>query len=305
MANIVVIGSLNMDLVVETEKNPKRGETVLGKSFQNICGGKGANQAAAAARLGAEVTMIGCIGKDAHGIVLKEGLGQMGVNTDFVFQEDQASSGVALITVEQGNNSIIVVAGANSRLDIAHIEMREDILNRADIILLQLEIPLDTVMYVLNYARKNGIKTILNPSPACRLEESIFRKIDYFIPNETECEFYTGRKIESIQDAIHCVKLLQEKGIAAPIITLGENGSVFGDGDQVIHIPAQKVKAIDTTAAGDSFAAAFAVAVTEGKSMTEAVRFATYVSSITVTRKGAQTSIPTREEVEAVYYAKV
>ena len=301
MANIVVIGSLNMDLVIETEKVPKIGETVLGKSLHNICGGKGGNQATAAAKQGADVSMIGCVGEDSYGDILRETLKQSGVNVDGVFREEHTSSGVAVITVENGDNSIIVISGANSCMDISYINRCKDILKNADIILLQLEIPIETVEYVVKYARSIGVKTILNPAPAYKLRDKVFENVDYFIPNETECEFYTGIKIETVQDAMQCIKTLNEKKILHPIITLGENGVVYGDGEEILHIPARKVDVVDTTAAGDSFIAAFAVAIVEGKTMTEAVCFASAVASITVTRMGAQTSIPTRNEAEIVF----
>jgi ribokinase len=163
-----------------------------------------------------------------------------------------------------------------------------------------MEIPVETVKYVIKYAHSKGIRIILNPSPVCSLEDDLFGMVDYFIANESESEYYTGESIQSVQDAVHCVQVLQNKKVAVPIITLGEKVVVYIDGQQILHIPARKVKAIDTTAAGDSFAAAFAVAAAEGKSITDALQFATAVSSIVVTRKGAQTSLPARAEVALI-----
>ena len=298
MKRIVVIGSLNMDLVTQTNRVPVMGETLTGTAFKTICGGKGGNQAFAAAKLGGNVTMLGCVGADVFGRELIRSLSEQGVNCNGIAVRDNVESGTASITVCDGDNSIIIIPGANGTVSKTYIDAHLDIIKNADFIILQLEIPLETVAYIAEVAYEAGIPVMLNPAPAAVLPEEVLQKVAYIIVNETECEFYTGEKVSTVEEAKEGVRLLKQKGIQHAIVTLGSQGAVYDDGEVVSYEPARKVQAVDSTAAGDTFTAAVVVSLLEGKMMKEAISFATVASSITVTRVGAQTSIPSREEVE-------
>jgi len=300
MKKIVVIGSLNMDLITQTERLPVMGETISGLAFKTVCGGKGANQACAAAKLGGKVTMLGCVGKDAFGQELCGSLEQEGVDCSNIQVCEDVESGIAAITVYKGDNSIVVIPGANGKVTNEYIEKNMECVKDADFIILQLEIPLETVEYVIRSAFREGIPVMLNPAPVQTLPDEILEQVSYFIVNETECEFYTGRKIKTIEDARWGLQKLLDKGIRNGIVTLGSQGAVYNNGTDIFHEPARKVKAVDSTAAGDTFAAGVAVSLLEGKDIQEAIRFATKASSVAVTRMGAQTSIPTREEVDQI-----
>lgn len=298
MKKIVVIGSLNMDLITRTQKLPAMGETVSGLSFQTVCGGKGGNQAYAAARLGGTVTMLGCIGEDAFGRELVRNLEEQGVDCGKIRICEGMESGTASITVYNGDNSIIIIPGANKEVSIKYVEENLDCIREADFILLQLEIPFETVGSILFFAAEAGIPVMLNPAPARTIPDEILRLAKYVIVNETECEFYTGIPVKTVEDAKEGLQKLLDKGIARGIVTLGSQGAVYNCGAGLLHEPARKVKAVDSTAAGDTFTAAVAVSLLEGNTMEEAVKFATKASSIVVTRMGAQTSIPGRAEVD-------
>lgn len=300
MSNIVVIGSLNMDLVTQTEKVPIMGETLTGTAFRTVCGGKGGNQAFAAARLGGNVTMLGCVGSDGFGKELIHSLKEQGVDCSQIGIVEGVESGIASITVCQGDNSIIIIPGANEAVTVDYIKQRLDVIRTADFIVLQLEIPLETVEYIVNFASDVGIPVMLNPAPAKELPEKLFSKMTCLIVNETECEFYTGIVVDSVESAKIGLQKILEKGIAYGIVTIGSQGAVFNDGKEIYHEPARKVQAVDSTAAGDTFSAAVVVSLLEGKSIKEAISFATKASSIVVTRVGAQSSIPSREEVDAI-----
>ncbi len=300
MKKIVVIGSLNMDLITQTEKLPLMGETISGLTFRTVCGGKGGNQACAAAKLGGNVTMLGCIGQDIFGQDLYHNLEKQGVNCSKIKICDGMSSGTAAITVYNGDNSIIIIPGANKEVSIEYIEHNLNCIQEADFIILQLEIPLETVKYIISYAAGAGISVILNPAPAKALPDEILRHTKYVIVNETECEFYTNVPIKTIEDAKKGLVKLLDKGMEHGIVTLGSQGSVFNFEGKIFHEPARKVKTVDSTAAGDTFTAAIAVSLLEGNNLKEAVKFATKASSIVVTRMGAQTSIPCRNEVDAI-----
>lgn len=297
MKKIVVVGSLNMDLVTQTERIPAIGETLTGVAFTTVCGGKGANQAFATAKLGGDVTMLGCIGDDAFGTELKRNLEEQGVDCANIKVCKDMTSGTASIIVSQGDNSIIIIPGANGEVSVAYMEENLERLKEAAFIILQLEIPVETVEYIVDYAAKEGIPVMLNPAPAQELPKELLGKVTYLIVNETECEFYTGEKVCSINDAVEGVKRLRGKGVAHAIVTMGSQGAVFDFKDEIYHEPAKKVNAVDSTAAGDTFIGALAVALIEGRDIKEAVHFATKASAITVTRVGAQNSIPSREEV--------
>jgi ribokinase len=292
--NILVVGSLNMDLVVHTPRHPRIGETIIGGSFQTFPGGKGANQAVAAARLGGAVIMVGKVGQDAFGKALLETVARDGVDTSCIKKDDQAASGVALITVSNdGENTIVVASGANALVTAKDIEAIDEIFKQIGILVLQLETPLPTVEYAVKKAKEYGATVVLNPAPACPLPDSLLSSVDYLVPNQTEISLLAGN-IESLDDAI---QVLRSRGVEHLIVTLGEEGVLIIDGEQRLHIPAYPVKAVDTVAAGDAFVGAFVVALSEGLSLTEAVRWGNAAGAIAVTRPGAQPSLPKREEL--------
>lgn len=293
MGKIVVIGSLNMDLVANAKNMPKMGETVIGHGFKQVSGGKGANQAVAIARLGGNVHMVGKVGDDGFGEILIENLEKDGVLISSVGIEKKSTTGVALITVdEKGNNTIVVVPGANFNVKGEDIDQAMDIIKESQIMVLQLEVPLDTVKYSLIKGKEYGKFTILNPAPAQKLDEEIIKNVDLLIPNETELEVISGMEINGEEDIVKACKSLMEKGVKQLIVTLGEKGSIYVDHQGTIKFPAHGVLAVDTTAAGDSFIGAVSVALSKGESMEDAIAFASKVGALTVTKEGAQSSIP-------------
>ena len=302
MKKIVVIGSLNMDSVIETPYMPKAGETISGKSVTLIPGGKGANQAYAAGILGGRVSMIGAVGRDAFGEILKSNLDRAGVDTSSVSVIEGGTTGQAFITVDgSGENSIIIIAGTNGMVTGELIQEHIEIIRESDIVIMQLEIPVETVEYVKDLAVSMGKTVIIEPAPAVAgLPDSFWQGVDYIKPNETELEILTGRKLRTLEELKEGARTLLARGVKHVIASLGGEGCLFVSEQEETFFPARKVTAVDTTAAGDSFTAAFALALSEGKSCSEAIRFGQKVSAIAVTRKGAQTSIPTREEVERV-----
>jgi len=297
MSRITVIGSLNMDLVITTPKVPVMGETVLGSGFMTVPGGKGANQAVAAAKLGGNVTMIGCVGSDTFGEELLNNLRRNSVDTSHMRMLDGVPTGIAMIVVNEGNNFIIVDPGANYQLAPQMIDSVEDLIKESCIMVAQLEIPLDTVERAIDIAKRNDVKVLLNPAPAIKLEDSLLAKVDILTPNETECEIITGISIKSVEDAKNAVAYLMNKGVENVIVTMGGNGVVYNSGNKIIHKTVPNVKVVDTTAAGDSFSGALAVALSQGKTIDEAVDFGNIVGTLTVLKKGAQTSLPTMEDV--------
>lgn len=295
MGKICVVGSLNMDMVINSPKKPLMGETVMGYGFMTTAGGKGANQAVSAARLGADVTMIGAVGADTFGCELKENLAHNGVNITNIKTISDKPTGVAVIVVNEGDNFIVVDAGANSELNKR--DVIEEVINESDIVVIQLEIPLDTVRHVIDIAKKSNIPILLNPAPAIWLDDELLKKVDIITPNENECEIITGIKINDINNAIEACECLINKGIKQVIVTLGSKGVVYNNGNKIIHKTVPRVKVIDTTAAGDSFTAAVATFLSNGKDINEAVNFGNKVGTITVTRKGAQQSLPYLNEI--------
>lgn len=282
---ITVIGSLNMDLVTITEQLPERGETLIGQHFQMNPGGKGANQAVAAARLGACTTMIGCVGNDPFGKQLIENLAENGVHIDNVESIPHSTTGTATILVSEEDNRIIVTPGANHEVTVDFIESKRDIIAKSDVVVLQLEIPLESVIRAVEIAKANGVKVILNPAPICDLPHSLLKQVDYITPNEHEKKVLIQNEEEE--------QALQEK----LIVTLGEHGVAFYEDGQLVNIPANKVQVVDTTGAGDSFNGALAVALSEGKSLREACLYSSAVAALSITKLGAQTGMPTAEEV--------
>ena len=299
-ANVVVIGSLNMDLVTRAPRLPKGGETLIGHSFATVSGGKGANQAVAAARLGAQVAMVGCVGNDDYGVQLRDALLAEQIDCQAVSTVAD-SSGVALIVVDDNSqNAIVIVAGANGAMTPAVIDRFDAVLQAADVIICQLEIPDATVGHALKRARALGKTVILNPAPASRpLPADWFTAIDYLIPNESEAAALSGLPVDSLQSAESAASQLIAMGAGKVIITLGAQGSLFANGKGFEHFPAPKVKAVDTTAAGDTFVGGFAAALASGKSEAEAIRYGQVAAALSVTRAGAQPSIPTMSDVQA------
>lgn len=298
MGKIVVIGSSNTDLVISTSRMPEPGETLLGGRFMMAAGGKGANQAVAAQRLGGDVTFVACVGDDLFGKDSLEGYRKEGMNTDFVSVKSGIPSGVASIFVDVNAENVIVVApGANSELGEAEIDGAADEIAAADFVLMQLETPMETVEYAVNRAFEAGARVIFNPAPAAELPDGLLSKLWLITPNRTEAQVITGMPVTDEKEAAAAAGVLISKGVRNVVITLGSKGAyVHSEGFKGI-IPADPVKAVDTTAAGDTFNGALCVALSEGRELQDACRFAAKASAISVTRMGAQPSIPYREEV--------
>ena len=297
MNKILVIGSLNMDMAINAPRKPDMGETITGSGFMTSPGGKGANQAVAAARLGGNVSFLGCVGNDLFGMNLIKNLRDNNVHVDHIKVVENTPTGVAVITIVDGDNYIILDSGANAVIRPEHILEFEDLIKYADVLILQLEIPLETVIAAVEIAKRNGTKVLLNPAPACKLSDELLSKVDIFTPNESECGIITGIRINTADSASKAVRYLRSKGIGQVAITLGGNGVVFNRGDEIVHKGVPSVKVVDTTAAGDSFSGALAVALSNQKSIDEAIEFACLVGTITVTRKGAQNSLPKIDEI--------
>jgi ribokinase len=291
---LLVVGSLNMDLVINVAHLPQIGETILGGKFATIPGGKGANQAVAAARIGAAVTMIGRVGQDGFGNELRASAAKDGIDIQHVAVDEQEATGIALITVDaEGRNTIVVASGANLALTPRHLHTAQQAFVNADVLVVQLESPLETVSEALTLAVKNKLRVVLNPAPAQPLSAELLSKVDYFIPNEREAMQVVGA--DTLDSAIE--KLL-DMGAQNLIITLGEKGVLVVTAAGRMQIPAYSVKAIDTVAAGDAFVGAFATGLAEGMSAEDAVKLGNAAAAISVTRYGAQPSLPTRKEVD-------
>ncbi len=295
---IIVAGSMNMDMVVKTTHIPTPGETVLGGDFFMNPGGKGANQAVAIARLGGNVSFIGKIGNDIFGKQSSQLFDDEGVDTGGILSDDELPSGIALITVDQkGENSIVVAPGANGSLEPKDVEEAFQRYADAMILLVQLEIPLRTVAHAIKIAKERGMTVILNPAPATEIDSGLFELIDIITPNLNEAENLSGVKIVDLDTAKLASEKIREKGVRNVIITLGELGAGVLEEGEFFHVISPKVETVDTTAAGDVFNGALAVAVAEGKSIRDAASFACIAASIAVTKMGAQSSIPYRNEV--------
>ncbi|RND00819.1 ribokinase [Lysinibacillus halotolerans] len=283
---ITIIGSINMDIAIQTTIFPKQGETVLGNLFTTIPGGKGANQAVAAARLGSDVQIIGAVGKDAFGTELYMNLKNENVHVDGIQKTDN-STGIANILLHNNDNRIIVVPGANFDVDQKMIDANLELIKQSALVMLQLEIPVETIEYVLKVCEDLAIPVLLNPAPAANFKQEWIDKVSYLTPNETECEVMFGEDYETV------LKQYPNK----IIVTLGGEGAAYFDGNQIIRIAGYKTKAVDTTGAGDTFNGAFAHAIIEGKSIEEAVRFANITASLSVEKFGAQGGMPRIEDV--------
>lgn len=296
MSKILIIGSMNMDLVVETDRYPEAGETIIGGKFEQIPGGKGANQALAAAKLAEQVEFIGACGTDSFALKLKESLSKGGAKIENIFELEGVSTGVAVITVDQNaDNRIIVSPGANYKLDLEKIEKIKAKIAAAEIVLLQLEIPLKTTAKIIEIAAQNQTKIILDPAPAAELSAELLANIDYLLPNEGELDLLTADyKLEEQADK---VEVLLKKGVKNIIVTEGKNGISFYNQNKNFHLDSVEVEAVDTTAAGDVFAGAFAASLIGKKSLKKSLEFAVEAAAYSVTKRGAQSSIPGRQEL--------
>jgi ribokinase len=295
---IVVIGSSNTDMVIKSQKFPLPGETILGGEFYMFAGGKGANQAVAAARLGGEVTFVARIGNDIFG---KQAIAQFkeeGIHTAFIYTDETQPSGVALITIDdEGENTIVVASGANSRVSTQDIDKATEAIQAAEVLLMQQEIPLTTVGYAIRKGYEQGKRIILNPAPAQAFPRELYQYIYIITPNETEAEKLTGIRVTDERTAGMAAGVLRQYGVHSVIITLGAKGAYLLNGDFSGLIPAPAVQAVDTTAAGDVFNGALAVALAEDLPIVHAVAFANQAAAISVTRLGAQSSAPYRTEL--------
>lgn len=298
MKNICVIGSLNMDLVVNVDTMPKPGQTIIGSNFKEVPGGKGANQAVAMARLNGNVSMIGKVGEDGFGQTLINSLKNDKVDTTYI-QTSKGATGVALITVDKNaQNSIVVSPGANFEVKEDDIDNNIEAIKNSDIVVLQLETPLNTIKYALNKAKELNKYTILNPAPAVKLDDERIKNVDLLTPNETELEIISGVSIETEEDIQKAAQIMIEKGVKELIVTLGSKGSLYINKEKSMFKKAYKVEAVDTTAAGDSYTGALAVALSQDKNIEDAMDFASKVGALSVLKEGAQSSLPTLEDVK-------
>ncbi len=301
MAKVVVIGSSNTDMVVSSPKMPAPGETVMGNEFDIIPGGKGANQAVAAARANGNVSFIAKVGDDDFGRNAIAGYKADKINTDHIFTDPLNPTGIALIIVEEktGQNSIVVASGANSNLQIEEIKKIKEVIISSDIVLIQLEIPLDVVTYALKICKEHGVKTILNPAPAIQLSDAVLNLVDIITPNESEIQILTGINPIGIKNIKKAASRLLEKVNDAVIVTLGDKGVYFvSKNGENGFVPTSKVNAVDTTAAGDVFNGYLATAIAEGKNYMDSISLANKAAAISVTIKGAQPSIPKIEDIK-------
>lgn len=278
MNNILVIGSLNADLMVQVDELPIPGETVSSNSFEVLPGGKGMNQAICAAKLGANVTMAGCVGTDEYARILMEALHQNQVHSEYIRIAETAPTGMAIVTTSSKDNNIVVIPGANALVDMEYINSIRHVIKQSDLVILQLEIPLETVYYTIDVCNEEGVDVLLNPAPAQNINPEYIEKVSYLIPNETE--------LASIFKEDYKTTLAKYPNKI--IMSAGEHGAYYHDGNTIVNLEARKIEVVDTTGAGDSFNAAFAVAVLEGKEIKEAIAYANGIAAITTTVKGAQ-----------------
>ena len=298
MKNICVIGSLNMDLVVNVDKMPKPGQTIIGSNFKEVPGGKGANQAVAMARLNGNVSMIGKVGEDGFGQTLINALKNDKVDTTYI-KTTKGATGVALITVDNNaQNSIVVSPGANFEVKEEDIDNNIEAIKNSDIVVLQLETPLNTIKYELKKSKELNNYNILNPAQALKLDDEIIKNVDLLTPNETELEIISGVSIETEEDIQKAAQIMIEKGVKELIVTLGSKGSLYINKEKSIFKKAYKVEAVDTTAAGDTYTAALAVALSKDQSIEEAMDFSSKLGALSFLKEGSQSSLPTLEDVE-------
>jgi ribokinase len=302
---IAVVGSANIDLTTFSDRFPKAGETIFGQKFDLGFGGKGANQAVASRLCGADVFMVARVGSDLFGPATIANFQKLGIDTTHVRQIEGVSSGVAPIFVEpDGQNRIFVVKGANDRLKPTDVDAAADLLRTVDCIVLQFEIPLETVYYTVSFARKNSIRCIVNPAPAQPVDTTALSGLDYFVPNESEAETITGMPVRNVEDAKKCAERLLTGGIKRIILTLGANGSLLASPEGMEHVPAFSVKSVDSTGAGDAFIGSFAVFLGEGLPEREAVRRANLYAGLSTTGVGTQKSFYDRARFDAEWSSR-
>ncbi len=299
MKKICILGSINMDLVTKTEAFPKAGQTVSGSEFRTFPGGKGANQAVAVGRLGADVSFLGKVGADAFGDMALDSLRAAHVDVSYI-QKEEISTGTASITVNaQGENCIIVVPGANGLVDVAYVQNNIKAIDDADILMLQLEVPMETVVWAAEYASKAGKLVILDPAPAVVLPEKLLACSGLVTPNETELSIISKMDVKDEADAVEAARILIRQGIQTVVHKCGGKGAYLITESETAHVPGFKVEVKDTTAAGDSFNAGLAVSLAKGNSLTESIRYANAVGAMSVTKMGAQSAMPTEAELAA------
>ena len=298
---IVIIGSSNTDMVIRTPRFPARGETLIGKDFLMNAGGKGANQAVTVARLGGNAVFVCRTGNDVFGEDTVRLLTNEGINTSYIRTDSEGASGVAIITVNNAaENTIVVAPGANAQLNVLQIEEAREAISAAGYALMQLEIPLDTVTYAAKIAFESKVPIVLNPAPAATLPDELYKMITIITPNEKEATVLTGIEVTDPVSARRAARALAGKGVSVVIITMGREGALLYDGHTFTHIKAPAVKAVDTTAAGDVFNGALVVGLSEGMDLVDAVTFACQASAVSVTKRGAQKSVPYRNELAAL-----
>ena len=299
--NIVVLGGINMDLIGVAPKLPAPGETVVGERFYTAPGDKGANQAVAAARLGARVRMIGRVGTDTFGPMLVANLLSQGIETQDVAEDSENASGIAMILLDsRRQHHITAIYGANAACDSAQLEATKRALEKADALLLQQEIPVPVSLAAAQQARSTGLKVVWDPAPPMEVPHDLYAAVDVLTPNQTETEYITGIRVTDVDSARSASKAMLELGAAAAVVKMGEHGVYFATTSQSEYVPAHEVETVDSVAAGDAFGAALGVALAEGKSVLDSVRFGAAAGALAVTKPGAQDAMPSRDEVEAM-----
>jgi ribokinase len=297
---VTIVGSFNTDLAVRTPRMPVGGETILGGGFKTGPGGKGANQAVAAARLGADTSMLVKLGQDPFGDLAAENLRREGIRPDLVLRSPDSHTGVAFIIVdERGENMIVVAGGTNNLLSPSDVEIARPAIQQAKVLLLQLEIPMETVVQAVKIARQAGVRVILNPAPGRALEAELLSQVDVLTPNETEAQLITGLPVTNLAEAEAAARSLLKSGVGAAVITLGSKGALVVTPEYARHVAGRQVQVVDTTGAGDAFSGALAVALAENQDLVQAVAFANAAAALQVTRFGTAPAMPYREEVLA------